>query len=344
MIIQGFHDAGISIEVVSGNSWERKKWIQNASKRQELLRSLDWLYIESSTMPMALTDPDHLPRHPTMDAEFWKRLRATGVPVGLFYRDVHWRFSQYAQVPLIKRGVALAFYHLEWAQIERSVDHLFLPSEKMNEALLRPWPTERLSALPPGCSLEDTEAISWNPNRQRISLLYVGGIAPPLYDIRPLFSVAAKVPMVNVTVCCRKDEWERYAAIYRPLQTDNIAITHRSGNELNDLYKQSDAVAILRRGSPYLEFAMPVKLFEAMGWGKPIITNDGTAAADFVRAEGIGWVTHSEEELVALLKRLIAQPELLSRIQKRVNDVRARHTWQRRAETIASVLMSYKLR
>lgn len=338
-ILEGFRDAGIDVEVISGASGQRKRLIQQV-KRTGLCRGLDWVYIESSTMPMALTDPDHIPRHPWMDAAFWRYCRSWGVPTGLFYRDVHWRFSQYDKVPLAKRAIGVTFYHIEWAQFERAIDHLFLPSEGMNEALLRPWSKDRMSALPPGCVIQENARET--ARQEGLTLLYVGGIAPPLYDLRPLFSAVAELPSVKLTICCREQEWLQYSRLYEPLRTENITITHRSSDGLRQLYDETDIVAIVWEGDPYLKFAMPVKLFEALGWGKPIITNAGTATADFVQREGIGWVATSQQEVSSLLVQLSSDRDRVKTMTRHVQNVRHKHTWKVRAETIAAVLESYK--
>ncbi|MEZ5239765.1 MAG: hypothetical protein R2716_12740 [Microthrixaceae bacterium] len=40
---------------------------------------------------------------------------------------------------------------------------------------------------------------------------------------------------------------------------------------------------------PYRAFAMPVKLFEAIGHGLPCLADSDTAAGDFVRRTAFGW-------------------------------------------------------
>lgn len=342
-IIRGFEDAGLGIKVISGDSKQRKQAIAKlCAEREKLGKEYIGLYAESSTMPMALTDLDHLPRRPFLDAAFFQTCRASGLPVALFYRDVHWRFPHYARgVPFVKQMIAKVFYHLEWKQIESTVDHLFLPSEQMNRALLRPWPVSRLSALPPGADI-------WgNTSRKeikegRLHLLYIGGVTPPNYDLTPLLKAVSDVDGVELTLCCRAPEWNVYRSYYKSWLSERVRIVHEHGNGLRRLYGDADAVAILWQSYEYLKFAMPVKVFEALGAGLPIITTAGTASADFVAKEGIGWTPNSHKETIQLLNRLVKDKSCISAVTERVRDVRKRHTWKSRAETVLEALLNYR--
>jgi len=89
---------------------------------------------------------------------------------------------------------------------------------------------------------------------------------------------------------------------------------------------------------PYLDFASPVKVFEALGYGVPIITVAGTEAGRFVEQEGIGWAVADKTELRRLIERLRDNPSELLRIRQAVQAVRWRHTWVARAQEVARVL------
>lgn len=340
-ILEGFRAAGIDIEVISGTSRKRKDAIRELVATN-LIDQFEWIYVELSTTPIALRDPGHVPRRPLLDARFWRKARSLGLPIGLFYRDVYWRFPLYKKVSFHKRLILIPFFHLEWQQVKRNVDHLFLPSTRMNQFLPKPWPDERVSALPPGGSIEETQPRRLDRTGEHLELLYVGGIAPPVYDLRPLFAAISLHPLVRLTVCCREPEWAEYAPYYKALLNNNIRIVHCSGDALRPLYTQSDAVSIIWEPNSYLEFAMPIKVFEAMGWGKPIITNAGTATAELVRTERVGWVVHDKEELFNLLTSLAQDRRKLQVVEERVRKVRLRHTWEQRAVEISTTLLSYR--
>lgn len=193
-MLAAFKEIGIDAVLIDGESVERGRRI---AESRTLLhdRQLLGIYAESSTMPMALTDPDHWPRHPCMDAAFFTEARRRGIPVGLFYRDVHWRFPIYrANVHWTKRAMALPFYKLELAQLSRALDILFLPSRKMMEHLPELSRIPVVEPLPPGGAIKDSVARA----STSLKFIYVGGVVADVYDIRPMLEVFRRAPSVSL--------------------------------------------------------------------------------------------------------------------------------------------------
>ena len=63
----------------------------------------------------------------------------------------------------------------------------------------------------------------------------------------------------------------------------------------------------------YRDFAAPLKLFEYIGNGKPIIATEGTFVGDVVTRDKLGWtVKASVEEFTALLEQLTQHPERIN--------------------------------
>ena len=68
-----------------------------------------------------------------LDAAFFRHCQRSGVPVGVFYRDVYWRFPRFREGinPILEAGLQVA-YRSELMAFDKAGLHLFLPS--------RPWP------------------------------------------------------------------------------------------------------------------------------------------------------------------------------------------------------------
>lgn len=340
-MLRAFRELGYEVDVVAGRAAERQRAMAQVRARMAEGKRYAFLYAESATMPTPLAEPHHLPLHPVMDLAFFRWVRQQGVPIGLFYRDVYWRFPQYQEsVVWWKRWPAVAFYWADWLGYRQWVDHLFLPSTRMGEALPTPWPPERLSALPPGCDPQDVvdAQAGRNPADNTVRLFYVGGVTPPYYDLRPMLEAVAALPGVSLTLCCREGEWRVVAALYRPFLRDTVRVIHAKGRALEPLYGQADAFLVFRSRHPYLDFALPVKVFEALGYGVPIITVAGTEAGRFVEQEGVGWAVDGKEALVRLIERLRDNPVELARMRQAVQAARWRHTWVARAQEAARVL------
>ena len=336
-LLQAFTDLGYDVEEVVGYGAERRSKTRELSRELSRGREFAFAYSESHTLPTLLTEPHHLPFYPTLDFGLFTNLKSAGVPIGLFYRDIFWRFENFKRsYSFWKRSVMLPAYQYDWRRYQRLVDHLFLPSLAMQHELPSKWPRNRLSELPPGADIHED-----NQNRLRsgtsLRLLYVGGVTPPLYDLSPLFHFARNSPDLEVLVCCRKSEWEANASHYTG-HTEAVKIVHASGSELDNLYRSADAALIIWEPFPYLNFAMPVKLFEALGFGVPIICSPDTEVSRFVEAEDVGWVVDSNESFRMLTKSLLENPKQLREKQARVAEVRMRHSWRERAKEVSRIL------
>jgi glycosyltransferase involved in cell wall biosynthesis len=155
-----------------------------------------------------------------------------------------------------------------------------------------------------------------------------------------MFNAVQASPHLVVTICCREREWREVQSYYGPLDTARVRIVHQQGDELAAHYARADLFVLIRNPDPYLDFAMPVKVFESLGYGLPIVAIEGTGAARFVAQEDIGWVATTEAELVRLLGYLHAHPELIGEKRRHVEMVRERHTWLARAQTVAAIMTS----
>jgi len=93
--------------------------------------------------------------------------------------------------------------------------------------------------------------------------------------------------------------------------------------------------------SNYLQFSMPIKLFEAIGAGLPIITNKSTEMGNFVDRKNLGWTFETQHDLENFLKSISRNKEIVRQKRKVVEQARWNHTWNARAREIVRVLEDY---
>ena len=339
-MLEAFRRCGYEVDIVTGYSKKRHRRIKAVRRYIEEGGQYSFLYAESTTVPIPLTDPHHLPVRPIQDFNFFRTLRRHGIPIGLFYRDVYWQVEdlQY-NASSLKKMVKRSFQWIEWGCFQKYVSHLFLPTDEIRSLLPTQWPANRASALPPGCDDLDAEFVVDEDGPLR--LFYVGGVSPPYYDIRPLLRVVERLEDVKLTLCCRRSEWEENRSFYNGIVGDGtVRVVHASAEEIGRFYKNADLVADLRQPTGYLRTALPVKTVEAIGYGVPMLLRRGTSAATFVAEEGTGWVTNSLKEAEDLLVRLRDHRKLVQEKRKDVVVAQKNNKWVARAKQAASILRS----
>ena len=84
---------------------------------------------------------------------------------------------------------------------------------------------------------------------------------------------------------------------------------------------------------------MPLKLFEYMSYGKPMISSKGTATGDFIEKNKIGWqIDYNKADILSVLKKLSWNFTEIEMKQKEVLNILDENTWVSRAEKIISNL------
>ena len=326
-----FKSLGYEVLDVTGDGRRRRRAIKALKARLAAGQKIDFLYSESATIPTMLTEPRHLPPHPVLDVELFALARRYQIPAGLFYRDIYWKFGDYRErvgEPMATIMSAVYNYDLSW--YKRYVDVLYLPSMAMG-AHVPIFPAQRMAALPPGCELVD----SASPDNGQLNLLYIGSVSGH-YQLHECVRAVAATPGVNLTICTHQQQWEQMRGEYEPLMDSSVQVVHRSGAELEQLYDNADACVLFVQPDPYREFAAPVKLFEYLGHGKPVIASAGTLAAQVVADNEAGWVApYGGGVLPTLLSRLQANPQEVNKLHRQAKAAGKANTWAKRAQQVA---------
>lgn len=333
-MLQAFRDNGYEVDYIMGYGKERKCQIKKIKEKIRRNVKYDFIYSESSSMPTLLTEKNHFPRYPFLDFGFFRFCKKNGIKIGLFYRDIYWKFPVYREVNIIKRMFSIPLYRYDLKQYDRIVDMLYLPSLLMNEYVGRSLP---VAELPPGCEINMNQIEKKMKNSQ-LNLFYVGGIGE-LYDLKKLFRVIQKMDKIQLTVCCRENEWKENCEKYAPYMCESIHIIHEAGEKLKPYYNEADICMLFFQSDEYRKFAMPIKLFEYIENNLPIIATSGTAAGDFVNKEGIGWtIDYQEECLLNLLNDIQNNRAQLLERKEQVRKAALENTWRKRAKKVINDL------
>ena len=331
-----FEEIGYEVMDVSGTVSQRRAGLRRLKDMLSTGRRPEFLYCENSTQPNALATSLRTGFAPLLDYSIMRLTRRRAVPVGVFYRDAYWRMpglraaGTYGLASnLLQRADLVGYRH--------NGVHFFLPSAAMS-SLVGLTESDSFSALPPG---GDSGRVLPLPTRENgLRLVYVGGLGGD-YDLTVFVAALARVGGVFLDLVAHQSQWRE--ALRRDLRLGQSAITvlHRSADELEPVYSRTHIGVLAVKPSEYWSIAAPVKLYEYLSYGRPVIVTRGTEAGRIIEANGAGWVIdHDEETLVALLKDLRDQPGKVGACAEAARRAATRNTWADRARTVVRTLSS----
>lgn len=337
-MIQAFKDNEYHVDVIMGSVKERKLLIKKIKDNIEQGVQYDFIYSESSTMPTLLTEKNHIPKCPFLDFDFFLFCKKRKIKIGLFYRDIQWKFPSYKEsVSVGKRIIATLFYRYDLIKYNQMVDVFYLPTERMKKYLQEyPILLEKTKILMPGC--DELHICSSEMDKGNINIFYVGGITG-IYDIKIFLDAINKLKNVNAIICCRKPEWDKVKDKYQRYLSNNIKIVHASGKELEKFYEWADICSVLGGTGEYFSMAMPVKVFEYLAKNKPMIGIKGTASGEIIENENIGWtVEYKVESIQKCLIDILKSPETILEKKQSQELIYSKNTWKARAEQVIKEL------
>lgn len=343
-MLQAFQNIGYDVAVVMGRAQQRKQQGDEIKRRILNGEQFDFIYSESSTMPTLLTEPNHLPVSRSIDFGFFEFCKARGIRIGLFYRDVYWKFPRYKQtVGSLKSAFAIHYFKRDLAEYSRLLDILYMPTELAFDIVKNETASIAHAPLPPGCD-KNEQAMNErldivgryaSEKDKPLRLLYVGHIGGD-YGFDTLIDALGRVQGTEVTFCVRKDDFEAYERADELTKMPNVTIANASGSGLEPLYHGADIALMCFDENPYLKAAMPFKTFEYIAHGLPIITCGALSVANFILENNVGWVVDGRpEELARLINRLSHQKEEVQEKSSCSIEAARKNTWDDRARAVA---------
>lgn len=332
-ILKALKACGYVVDEAIGYGADRKKKIKKIEENIKNGVQYDFLYSESLTMPTLLSEENHLPKFLILDFSFFKICKKNGIKIGLFYRDIHWKFPLYRES--VKRWVpfvTIPFYKYDLLQYKRLVDILYVPSKLfMNYVDYK----ARWKPLPSGGKYKIVNHYKANiENSNKLNLFYVGGLVG-LNDISKLIICVSSIAQVELTVCCPRKIWEENKQKFVKILGNNITIIHESGDKLEQYYEKAHIACLYFPNSDYRDMAMPVKLFDYISHGKPIVCSSKTVAAEYINENQLGWIVdYADESLKKLLMRLVNDRKEILEKTINVKKIARENTWKARAEEI----------
>ncbi|MCB9227364.1 MAG: glycosyltransferase [Chitinophagales bacterium] len=331
-LLNAFKSLGYQVDFVNGYAKERKSQIEKIIRNIKSGITYDFLYSESSTLPTLLTESHHLPTYPFLDFNFLFFCKKNKIPIGLFYRDIHWEFEHYS-LKGVKQIYSRIFYKFDLLKYNQLIDVLFLPSLKMFKHIPTNLTMQKF-ALPSGIDAET----DYKPYIYNKVFIYVGGIGK-LYKMHELIKAFQLNKDLKLILNTREEEWNQYKNEYQDYLSDNIEIHHKSGKDLLPLYKRSSVGLLVYEQSDYRNFAMPVKLFEYLSHNLLVLSSINTAPSEYIEKHKIGYsVNYHSNDISKLLLKLPNLVEQDTKLSERLYKIKKDNTWEARAKKVLEVL------
>lgn len=337
-MLEAFRSLGVDVMLLEG--WNRRD--QRRERTKAVLQMMERLRRER---------PDacyvELPAGPLFfdaDRKLLEYLHASDIPIAYFYGDAYWRFPQFrgadtrrSVTELVRDGL------IYWAQrsclklYQRTASLIYYPSAAMAEhfdffekRVSHPG-CELLPDLPEGQSVSDDDVPTG---------IYVGGVtyrygASLLLEAFRL--VNTEVIKARLLVVCDPLSWQSLPDELRELEQSGWLEHHTAfgDDQLRPLYERAQFACLPLRPNIYNDFAMSIKLFEYLTYGKPIVSTNCQQMAAFVEQNGVGLVAVDEAtEYAEAIRRMIEDKQLYSACQKAIVRTRINNTWVARAQAV----------
>ena len=310
------------LDVIDGYRARRRPslWRYALAGRQ---RGLDGIYVESSTFLPAESD-----------IAFLGLSRALGIPVLTYIRDAYQLFPEYYPRDTLKRRFgATAFLPAIRAMRAASSDLAF-PTAGLAEAVLGPGANPIL--LPPGAP----PPVDVPRSRAASRILYVGDARLPPHGADRLISaveIARRAGAgVELDVVCRPGQEPG------PPHPTWLRVHRAEGEAIHALLPDVLATAIPRPRNRYNDLALPIKLFDYLSYGRPLLVTDCLEQAHLVTEADAGIVTRDDPAAIAdAIVRLAEAPsEQLEQWSSNATAAARAASWEDRARRIVNILTS----
>jgi len=170
------------------------------------------------------------------------------------------------------------------------------------------------------------------PVKKKKVILYVGGYSP-------VRGVDLLIEAFNLLKKRRKDVILKLISFNAPynLRKNGIIVkTNEFYSDMPKVYSESHVCVVPHRKNPYMDAALPIKLYEAMAAARPVIVTSCYEMAKIVRSEKCGLITEENaRSLAESIDYLLSNDSLSQEMGEKGREaVEKRHSWHHRAQEI----------
>lgn len=310
----------VDLDVIAGYRGPRRAALAGYAFRGRL-RGLDGIYVESSTFLPAESD-----------YAFLGLARALQIPVLTYIRDAYQLFPDYYAADSVRRRVSARVFRPAMRALGAVSTRLAFPTAGLARAVF--GPDADVLLLPPGSPAPVDVPRAADARR----VLFVGDARLPAQGADRLIQAVAlareRGAANELTVVSRLGQ---EPPLPHPAW---MRVERAQGDEIVRLLPDVRATVIPRPRGTYNDLALPIKLFDYLSFGRPLLVTDCEEQARVVRIADAGIVTDDDAEAMAASLALLAAatPAELDRWSANARAAAASASWARRAAEIVAFM------
>ncbi len=310
----------VELDLVSGYRGRRRRELVRYAVSGRM-RGLAGVYVESSTF---------LPAE--ADIAFLALAKGLGIPILTYVRDAYQLFPEYYPITSFRRRVAALAFLPAVRALAKVSSTLAFPSRGLAEVVL--GNADDAVIIPPG----SPSPVSVPRRSGARRLLFVGNGTVDAQGAGRLITAVGMARDtgvdVELTIVSRPGEAPP------PPHPAWLNVVRAEGRSIAALLPDVVACVIPRPRSTYNDLAVPVKLFDYLALGRPLLVTDCTEQAAVVAEAGAGLIVRDDEHSLAdgVAQMLAAGPEQLDRWSDRARRAALEHAWPTRAASILETL------
>jgi glycosyltransferase involved in cell wall biosynthesis len=312
----------VRLDVVSGARLKRAGALVRYVARGRM-RGLAGIYVESSS---SLPGP--------IDFVFLGLARLSRIKVLTFIRDAYQLFPEYYSADSVKRRISRAVFLPAFRSLAWVSSNVAFPSRGLARAVLGDARSRLVPLLPPGAQVSQVTPV--DPKARAV--LYVGSLAHAAHGGAILVEAVrlTRERGLDVELICVTPARDEPAGPHPAW----LRFVRASGAQIEQLLPDVLATVTPRRRTPYNELAVPIKLLEYLGYGRPLIVTDVEETAAIVRGADCGVVVSDTAEGLAagIAEVLLASADRIQSWGEAARRAAAANSWEVRANRILELL------
>ncbi len=310
----------VSLDVISGTRSARA-WSLLRYAASHRMSRLSGIYVENaSTLPGPA------------DLAFLGLARSLGVPVLTYVRDAQQLFAEYRLTNSLKHGLARRAFLPATRALMGVSSTVAFPSRGLARAI---HGDDRPAVLlPPGARLATPVPIQ--PDAR--ALLFVGPMKWAAHGSELLLDSVrlARDRGADVELICVSRRGEEVSGRLPPW----VRVERAEGAAIDQLLPGVLASITPRKKTPYNDLAVPIKVLEYLGYGRPLIVTDTEETVALLSGSDCGIISQDNPEALADAIARVAAASLEQRIAwgSTARLLAERNSWQVRARRILDLL------